>query len=1000
MQDFREYCKSVKSQLDVRSLLSHLNIEVNKHGMLHCISPLHEDKHPSMWSGQEACGCYACGYYADCFEIIQTVKGCSFIDALNFCADYAGIPHYQFQQQSEEEIKTYQAKKEKEQLLSRILSATVQAYQKNESSYLIERGISSDIIKLMNIGATNGFPDYLRTSLENQGFQLQDFSHILLNKYTKDFFQNAVIVPIYKDGKCIDLYARKTDGSEEYKHLYLKRDGFKELGIEPDTSLYNFDNARKYKEIFIYESIIDCLTALSHGIENSTGIYGTQGLRDAHLKQLKSARTEKVNLVMDGDTPGRKAAIKHGYRIEDIGIIVKIIILPDEQDPNDYFQNGGTRDKFLSLPQYTPLQVAIRETNPDLKGEEFLKAIEPILEKIGKKDPLIWKDELEKIKEHFHSKPSINELKVKVKQIAKNNDSLPEISLETIEKEKSSIQSIFQDETYKDMKVPEGWAILEQGISQMKMKLSGEPYFTHVSHYPIIITETARNIDEGNEFLTLKYKKEEKIYTIRTERKTISEFKSITELSQNGFPVNSANAKQIIRYLEDFEASNIAYLKKSYITHGFGHKYDSKGNPIFFLPLNAYNTKESITFHGKGPGDNQFAIALQPKGNVNDWTSIIKTYAVPYDRVMFALYAGFAACLLKFFGCTQSFVIHSYGNRSCGKTTQNQMVASIYGDPAKLLFQWKYITEVAAEQLAGLFNGIPIFLEDSQNAEEKKISEMVYMIANGVGKARGYKTGGLQKTLFWITNLFSTGEKAFFELIKKGGADARNLSMYGSPFTSENDPKIGEMTREIKRLVHENYGTAIYVYLDYIYSRSPKKLKSYYDDAYKFITSQVANAGEIHRHIDYFSSILAAGLLAEEVFHFGSNPIEVCKTILRLFEEEGFIDAVSESKDDVVSWVNSNDNLYDISGATYEEKDGYSPRHGVKKPGEYIAIFPHILKDFLVKQGYSPSMILKGWKDREWIEVGKDEKRTTVVVSFRNKSVRMVKIYWEFYSQS
>src|SRR3972149_7231767 len=97
--------------------------------------------------------------------------------------------------------------------------------------------------------------------------------------------------------------------------------------------------------------------------------------------------------------------------------------------------------------------------------------------------------------------------------------------------------------------------------------------------------------------------------------------------------------------------------------------------------------------------------------------------------------------------------------RSGGKTTQNQIVASFFGNPAKLILQWEYITSVAAEQFAALFNGLPIFLDDSQNADERKISAMIYLIVNGIGKARGYKLGGLQRTLSWLTILFSTGEQ-------------------------------------------------------------------------------------------------------------------------------------------------------------------------------------------------------------------------------------------------
>ena len=570
---------------------------------------------------------------------------------------------------------------------------------------------------------------------------------------------------------------------------------------------------------------------------------------------------------------------------------------------------------------------------------------------------------------------------------------------EFVESKESILAKIFEDSELSETMVPPEWLLTEKGISQLKYKPNGEFLEVNVTHYPIIITATARDIDEGNEYLTLKYKKAGKIYTLTADRKTVSEQRSITQLAEKGFPVDSVNAKQIIQYLRDFEAINIFRLKKSSIAHGFGHKYDSNGKPIFYLPDKTYGSNEAITFYGKGPGDSEFFRALQPKGDLQAWIEIIKNYCVPYPRVMFEIYAGFAAPLLEVFGCSQSFAIHSCALRSSGKTTLSQIVASICGNPAKLLRQWKHITEVGAEQAAGLCNGIPLFLEDSQNADEKKIATMIYLIANGIGKARGYKLGGLQKTLSWLTILFSTGEQKLFDVTKKGGAEARTISFWGSPFGSgsENNKEMGKKVRELKRLVQQNYGTAIRAFLDHIYSLNPDDLKRYYDQAYQFVESRMVNVGEVHRHIDYFACILAAGILAEEVLHLEKDPHEICQLILELFEQEGTADVVTEAMEDVVSWMNSNDNLYDLSGRpTQEKEEEHGARHGVKNPGEYIAILPHILKEFLVKQGYSSSVVLKTWKERGWIQC--EERNCTYPVSFRGRYVRMIRIPWKVYA--
>jgi len=1000
MPDLSEFVKELESSTNLADYAKSLGISINRYSLAHCIASDHPDKKASMSFKEDYANCFGCGFSAKAIKLTQVVKGVDFKEALNILCDYRGVPRFQFGKQSQEEALKYEEKRKKEDRFYEMLHEAVKIYQSSQNPYLTEkRGISKDLIEQMKIGATNGNKSFLKNELLKKGFKLEEFSPLLLNQYKQDFFQECVIIPILKEGRCIGLYGRKYDNSKEFKHLYLKKEGFEALGIEPKTTLFNWDNARKFKTIYIFESIIDCLSALSNGIENSVSIYGTQGLKEEHLKQLERSGVKEVNLVMDGDLAGQQAAITHGYRIEDLGISVKALVLPNRQDPNEYFLNGGTKESFMALSQHSPLQLAIQSLNPNLHGNEFLSAIEPILKRVAAQDPLIWDEGLEEIKNHFTKKPSISKLEAKIKEIARNQRVTEDQALVAIPKNRSflGLSTIFEDASLEGMVVPQEWSLTEQGISQVKFKPNGEPFFAHVSYYPIIITASAKDIDENHEFITLKYKKEGKIYTIQTDRKTISEQRSITILSERGFPVNSVNAKQIIRYLEDFEATNISQLKKISITHGFGHKYDFKGNLIFYLPQKTYNSNESLVFEGRGPGDYEYFKALQPKGTLEEWVNAIKSHCLSHPLVMFNLFDGFSVPLLRRYEIQKSSATDHHGRTSTGKTTTNEIVASIYGNPAKLILQWNFITPVAIEQIAGLFNGIPIFLDDSQNADEKKISEMIYLIAHGLGKARGYKYGGLQRTLDWVTKLFSTGERKILEQVKKEGAEARIWSFGISPFGSEEDKETARKVRAIKKAIYQNYGVAIMPFLDYAYSLDQNRLIAYFNDAYKFFDQQIAKGGKAHRQIEYWAAVLATGMLVEEVFHFGCDPVVICKSILEMYQQEGFTDPVTEAMEDVISWINSNDNLYDLSGKSYEESEkiNFGQRHGIKKPGEYIAVFPHILKDFLVKQGYSPSIILKGWKDRGWIDTR--EGKMTYNVSYRGKNTALIKIFWKMY---
>ena len=1003
MSNLSQFTHQLENSVNLLEYTKHIGISANKHSMCLCVN--HKEKKPSMLVKEDHVYCFSCGFYARAVSLTMIVLGIAFKEALNYLCDFKCAPHFPFGKQSQEEIDAYNKQRDREERFYHLMDETVKIYQLNENPYLTEkRGIKQEIIKELRIGSTNGNKNFLKEGLLKKGFKLEEFAPLLLNQCGNDFFQYCIIIPILKSNRVIGIYGRKYDDATEYKHLYLKTEGFNTLGIEQETTLYNFDNVKGCKEIVIVESVIDTLSSLSNGIENCTGIYGTQGFKEEHLKQLKSAKIERIYFALDGDEAGKKSAIKNGYYVEDNGLDALAILFPEGKDPNEYFLSGGNKKSFFDLPKYTPLQLALQEINPSLKGKEFQKGIEQIIERISTQNPLSWNNEIKNIKEHFKSEnPSLNDLKSSLRkrieqrefeEKRKEKSLVPVLANQLIS---SSLGDIFQDPNFSSLSVPSDFQISEKGISSIVMK--GNDYYEFpVAHAPCIIKSMSSNIENGIEFRELSFKQNGKIKSLNVPREIICDQKKIIELSAQDFPVNSLNAKYIVKFLSDFEALNRSKLLQRSITHGLGHRYDSKGNLIFYLPQKTYGTDETVTFEGKGPGDFDYFQALKPKGSLEKWIKTIKKYCLPYKFVMFNLYKSFSVSLYREFNIQKSFITNYSRKTSSGKTTNNQVAASIYGNPAKLILQWQFVTHVGIEQIANLFNGIPIFLDDAHNADKNKVAEIIYIVNHGLGKARGNKTGGLQRTPTWITVLFSTSERILLEETKKEGAEARMWDFDVLPFDKEDDVETGELTRTIKRDVHENYGVAIAPFRDHIETLGNERLMGRYNDAYKLFSSKVTKGGKAHRQIENWAAALTAGILAEEVFHFGGDPLRVCTEIFEFYQQEGFSDQIQEAMEDYISWANANVNRYDISGISYEEPEkGFGERHGVKNPGEYIAVFPHLLKDFLVDQGYSYKAILRSWKDRGWIQCGKEN--FTVTVSFRNKNTRMIKIFWKIYNQ-
>ena len=75
--------------------------------------------------------------------------------------------------------------------------------------------------------------------------------------------------------------------------------------------------------------------------------------------------------------------------------------------------------------------------------------------------------------------------------------------------------------------------------------------------------------------------------------------------------------------------------------------------------------------------------------------------------------------------------------------------------------------------------------------------------------------------------------------------------------------------------------------------------------------------------------------------------------------------------------------------------DDFTKEHyGVWKDSEYIAFYPHKLKDVLTKAGFSYNSVIRSWSDKGFIK--KNKEGFTYPVYYGNISYRLIVIKWEF----
>lgn len=316
-------------------------------------------------------------------------------------------------------------------------------------------------------------------------------------------------------------------------------------------------------------------------------------------------------------------------------------------------------------------------------------------------------------------------------------------------------------------------------------------------YHPIMPVQRLVNIDTNVHKVKLAYSLGRRWSYIIEDRSVISDSRAIIGLSRYGIAVNSENAKHLVRYLSEVEQMNYDIIPEVSSVGRLGWIDDYGFSPyagdLVFDGEEEYRTRfESIRFRG----DRQKWIECCKTVRAG------KTKGSVIARIMLA--ASFASALVKPCNCLPFFV-HLWGGSETGKTVGLLLAASVWADPEI----GKYIqtfnaTDVSKELGAAFYNSLPLILDELQLVKDnrKDFDRMIYQLSEGVGRTRGKKTGGLQKTPTWRNCVLTTGEHPIISPSSGAGAINRTLEIDCHDIHLFDDPKWVAVT------LYNNYGFA------------------------------------------------------------------------------------------------------------------------------------------------------------------------------------------------
>lgn len=301
--------------------------------------------------------CFGCHENGDVISFISKIENCSQIEAAKQLAEQHSIDLPDTLQL--EPTQTLDNKKRYFALCKLVAAWCHEQLQKNPSvqMYFEKRGFTQKSIGTYYLGYFPGGEKNLRALIAyvtKEHFLLKDLLEAAIFGESKALyspFEERIIFPI-KDhlGNFCGFGGRIIKTTDERAKYYnSKEHDFFQKG----SILFGLDNAKKSiqksEEVFLVEGYTDCIAMVQSGYKNTVATLGTSCTLE-HLKLL-SHHAKTVFVVYDGDTAGQKAVIRLAELCWQVNLDLKVLLLPESEDPASYLTQHKTIDELIKQAQ-------------------------------------------------------------------------------------------------------------------------------------------------------------------------------------------------------------------------------------------------------------------------------------------------------------------------------------------------------------------------------------------------------------------------------------------------------------------------------------------------------------------------------------------------------------------------------------------------------------------------------------------------------------------------
>ena len=371
------------------------------------LCPFHNEKTPSFYvsPSKGICKCFSCGKGGNAIHFLMEHEQMSYWDAAKWLARKYGVPY------SERELTDSEKALQNERESMFITNQFADDFFKQQLlntergraiglAYFRKRGFRDDIIDKFHLGYCPDSPDALATAAIAKGYTRDNLVKTGLcyerenDGALRDRFHGRVIFPVHSLAGKIVAFGGRIMNADAKVAKYVNSP--ESIIYSKSRELYGLYQAKqaivRKDRCFLVEGYADVISMFQSGVENVVASSGTS-LTPGQIRLIHRF-TNNITVLYDGDKAGIKASLRGIDMLLAEGMNVKVLLLPDGEDPDSFAQGRSATDfqKYIDTHQVDFIRFKVNLLMEDAADDPYSRSelIKSITQSISViQDPIV-----------------------------------------------------------------------------------------------------------------------------------------------------------------------------------------------------------------------------------------------------------------------------------------------------------------------------------------------------------------------------------------------------------------------------------------------------------------------------------------------------------------------------------------------------------------------------------------------------------------------------------